>query len=449
MTKHECLDCGHHWMEPPPGDESGAHLPESFWAARPMFTHIRQAAHSRARSGDAYLGAVLARIAAITHPSIRLPAIVAAPAPLTLYVAQVGRSGLGKSSTVSGAMELIPYEGNQVADNMPLGSGEGLIELFYDMIMEEDANGKMKPVKRQTRHGAFIYLDEGQALAELGNRKGSTLLPMLRTAWSGVVLGTSNASVETKRKLAAGSYAIGLVIAFQPSKAAELLADTAGGTPQRFEWVEGTDPTVPDILPEWPGPLGWQHPHLLGYTSTIHPRLMDVPESIAEPIRRQAIALTRGELQPDELDSHATLARLKIAGLFAVLDSRVNITEEDWELARIFQRTSHHVRSIVLATVQIEQRQLAEAATARHVSREGAVVDDQVNRAVHRMARAIGRHVHAANCEDGCRKRCISRAPASRDRAVATVDDAVTEAVKWKWIDVVGDVIKPGEARPA
>lgn len=447
MIKHECLDCGHHWPDPPP-DDSGAHLPESFWAARPVFAHIRQAAHSRARSGDAYLGAVLARIAAITHPSIRLPAIVAAPAPLTLYVAQVGRSGLGKSSTVSGAMELLPYEGNQVADNMPLGSGEGLIELFYDMVMEEDANGKMKPVKRQTRHGAFIYLDEGQALAELGNRKGSTLLPMLRTAWSGVVLGTSNASVDTKRKLAAGSYAIGLVIAFQPSKAAELLADTAGGTPQRFEWVEGTDPSLPDVLPEWPGPLHWVHPTLLGYASVTYPRLMEVPESIAGPIRRRAIALTRGEMQPDELDSHATLARLKVAGLFAVLDSRINITEEDWELAGVFQRTSHHVRAVVLAAVQIEQRQLAEAATARHVSREGAVVEDQVARAIHRMARAIGKHVHKAEHDEGCKMRCARHAVAGRDRAVAPIEEAIARAVLLRWITLEGDVMKKGEAMP-
>lgn len=447
MTKHECLDCGHHWPDPPP-DDSGAHLPESFWAARLAFAHIRQAAHSRARSADAYFGAILARLAAITHPSIRIPPIVAAPSPLTFYVAQVGRSGLGKSSTVSGAMELLPYEGHEVADNMPLGSGEGLIELFYDLVDEVGSDGKVRKVKRQTRHGAFVYLDEGQALAELGNRKGSTLLPMLRTAWSGVVLGTSNASVETKRRLAAGSYAIGLVIAFQPTKAAELLADTAGGTPQRFEWMQGTDPTLPDVLPPWPGPLEWRHPHLIGYASTIHPRLMEVPESIAAPIRQQAIALTRGEFQPDELDSHATLARLKVAGLLAVLDERVNITDEDWELAGVFQRTSHHVRAIVLATVQIEQRQLAEAATARHVSREGAVVDDQVARAVDRMARAIGRHVHKEQCEAGCKIRCIRHCVAGRDRQVASIDDALARAALLKWITIVDDIVKPGEARP-
>lgn len=431
-----------------PVDTSDAHLPEDFWAARPMLAHIRQAAHSRARSGDAYLGAILARLAALTHPSIRLPAIVAAPAPLTLYVAQVGRSGLGKSSTVSGASELLPYEGTQVADNMPLGSGEGLIELFYDMVMEEDANGKMKPVKRQTRHGAFIYLDEGQALAELGNRKGSTLLPMLRTAWSGVVLGTSNASTETKRRLAAGSYAIGIVIAFQPSKAAELLADTAGGTPQRFEWVQGTDPTLPDVLPDWPGPLPWHHPTLLGYGTITNQRLIEIPESIAGPIRQRAIELTRGTIQPDELDSHATLAQMKVAGLLAVLEGRYNITEEDWALAIAFQKVSHSVRAAVLAAVAIEQRKAEQAFTMRHVAREGAVVDDQVERSVYRMAKSIGRHVHRKACPDGCRLRCVTLCCAGRDRSIATVSDAIERGIELKWLLLAGDLVLPGEARP-
>ena len=429
-------------------DDDGAHLPDKFWNARPVLGHIRQAAHSRARSADAYLGAILARVAALTHPSIQLPPIVAAAAPLTLYVAQVGRSGLGKSSTVSGASELLPYDGTDVADNMPLGSGEGLIELFCDLVDEVGPDGKTRKVKRQTRHGAFIYLDEGAALAELGNRKGSTLLPMLRTAWSGQVLGTSNASAETKRRLAAGSYSIGLVIAFQPTKAAELLADTSAGTPQRFEWMQGTDPTLPDSLPPWPGPLHWKHPTLRGYGSSITPTLIGVPDTIADPIRRRAIELTRGEIEPDELDSHATLARLKVAGLLAVLDGRTNINDQDWELAGIFQRVSHHVRAVVLAAVAIEQRKIDEAHTARHVAREGAVIDDQVGRAIERMAKAIGRHVHREQCEDGCKQRCVSRATAGTDRALAVITDAVDRAIELKWIRVDGDAFLPGEARP-
>lgn len=434
-------------INPITGEISTTHLPEDFWGARPMLAHIRQAAHSRVRSADAYLGAVLARLAALTHPSIRLPPIVGAPAPLSLYVAQVGRSGGGKSSTVSGATELLPYDGLEVADNMPLGSGEGLIELYYDLVDEVGTDGKTRKVKRQTRWGAFVYLDEGQALAELGNRKGSTLMPMLRTAWSGMVLGTSNASAETKRKLNAGAYTLGMVIAFQPSKAADLLADATGGTPQRFEWVQDVDPTVPDIPPPWPGPLDWHHPTLLGYGSVTNPRLMGMPERIVDLIRNQAVQLTRGALQRDELDSHATLAQMKVAGLFAVLDGRTDIAEEDWALAGTFQRVSHSVRAQVLAAVAIEQRHAKEASIALHVSREGAVVDDQVDRAVWRMAKGIGRHVHRNGCA-GCSRRCVSQACAGRDRALGTIDQAIEKAVEMKWISVEGDLFQPGEAMP-
>lgn len=428
--------------------EIEGHLPEEFWSARPVLAHIRQAAHSRARSGDAYFGAVLARLAALTHPSIKLPALAGSVAPLSLFVAQVGKSGGGKSSTVSGASELLPYDGLEVADNMPLGSGEGLIELYYDLVDEIGNDGKTRKVKKQTRWGAFVYLDEGQALAEMGSRKGSTLLPMLRTAWSGVVLGTSNASAETKRRLPPGSYTLGLVIAFQPSKAAELLADGAGGTPQRFEWVQDIDPTLPEEEVQWPGPLPWVHPSLRGYLSVTQPTIIDVPRSIAEPIKKEARLITRGELQREELNSHATLARLKVAGLLGVLDGRTNMTEDDWELAGIFQKVSHRVRANVMAAVEIEQRQKEDFAIARHVSREGAVAEDQAQRAAHRMARAIGRHVHRAECEGGCNQRCVARSTASRDRAVATVDDALERARELKWIKGDNGIILPGEARP-
>lgn len=52
--------------------ESGAastNLPESFWAARPILGHIRQAAHSHGRSADLTLYMFLAREAAMIDPS--------------------------------------------------------------------------------------------------------------------------------------------------------------------------------------------------------------------------------------------------------------------------------------------------------------------------------------------------------------------------------------------
>jgi len=424
------------------------HLPDEFWQARPALTHIRQAAHSRARSADAFLAVTLARLSAFTQPSVHLPSIVGSPSSLAIFVSLVGASGAGKSTVVRAVCELLPSPSEDVADLMPLGSGEGLIELYFDFIDEEGPNGKKQRVKRQTRHGAFVFLDEGQALAELGGRKGSTLLTTLRTAWTGALLGNSNASVETKRKLDAGSYALGLVVGFQPTKAAELLADTAGGTPQRFEWVLNTDPHLPDVLPEWPGPLRWVHPAVNGYGISQMPTPIVVPTFITDPIRTYAAALTRGEVQPDEYNSHATLARLKVAGLLAVLDSRLDINADDWDLSAMFQSVSHRVRSEVLEYVALEARQSEERRTATYVNRETAVVDSQVARAVERMARSIARHVHRDACEGGCVRGCITRATAGRDRHSATIADGVEKAVSLRWITVDGEHFRPGSARP-
>ena len=51
-------------------------------AARPELGRIRQAAHARARSADAVLGAVLARVAMLTPPTMRSTPASGSPAPL-------------------------------------------------------------------------------------------------------------------------------------------------------------------------------------------------------------------------------------------------------------------------------------------------------------------------------------------------------------------------------
>ena len=235
-------------------------LPESFWTARPVFTHIRQAAHSRMLSAFAVLGCVLARVAALTPPSYKLPPTVGAPSTLAVYIAVTGTPGSGKSTAKSEAKQLLPCDDERIVDDLALGSGEGLIDSFFTTV-DEMVDGKRVRQKRQTKHGAFFYLDEGQALLELGTRKGATLLPVLRTAWTGQTSGNANASTETKRHIGEGRYVIGLVVAFQPAMAAGLLADGDGGTPQRFEWCSTIDPTVPAVRPPWPGPLNWTAPH--------------------------------------------------------------------------------------------------------------------------------------------------------------------------------------------
>lgn len=411
-------------------------LPDAFWESRPALGHIRQAAHSRARSADAVLGCVLARISAMIHPSCRLPPIVGGAVTLSIYTALVGPSGTGKSSAKSVACELLPCHNERVGDDLPIGSGEGLLEAYMGLVDDEGPDGKKRKVKQQTRDGVFAFLDEGQALSELGSRKGSTLLPTLRQMWTGGPAGTTNASIETNRQLKEGSYSIGLVIGFQPEMAAGLLGDHIGGTPQRFDWVSATDPNIPDVAPEWPGPLRWQQPSVYpGDRGTLA-----VAGTIVATVRREALAVSRQEKILDSLDSHGNLSRLKVAGVLALLDGRREVSDDDWELAGTYRRHSNLVRQILLETIAISERKKEEANTARVLRREQAVAEDAAKHAVEKMARSIARHVQRAACGEPCSKRCIARSTASRDRQMANVDDAIEHALSMKWMTRSGEV---------
>jgi hypothetical protein len=124
----------------------------------------------------------------------------------------------------------------------------------FDMVTEEGPDGKTVKVKRQMRCNAFVYADEGEVLAATARRNTtSTLLPHLRSIFGGAVLGQANASEERKRRVPAGKYSYGVVIALQPTKAGPLFDDLGVGTPQRILWLppalalrrRTSDPTGP------------------------------------------------------------------------------------------------------------------------------------------------------------------------------------------------------------
>jgi hypothetical protein len=422
----------------PTADKASAlNLPADFWEMRPVLTQIRDAAWSRRRSPDAVLGSVLARVAALTPPSVCLPPLAGGTAPLSIAVALIAKSGGGKTQAHRIAGELITCRPPGVAMDLSPGSGEGLIEAYFDMVTE-DVGGKKVRVKKQTKYGALFYLDEGEALTELGERKGSTLLPVIRGAWSGAQLGNQNANREARRSLPAGRYSIGLVVAFQVKLADKLLADSAGGTPQRFEFVHASDPSIPKVRPAWPGAIEWEPPKNV-------PTVMTFDDAIVAEIDEASLEAGRGNDAADELDSHRYLSQMKVAGLFAILDKRFHITAADWELARRFKATSRTVRTTIVETVNVEARKRESSSIDRIVRREGAVVDDKVTRAQHRMARAIGKHVHKS---DDATRRAASRATASGDRQLATVDDAIDLAVALGFVAVDGDRLLPGKAKP-
>lgn len=422
---------------------SSVNLPDEFWNARPSLQHIRQAAHSRVRSADAVLAFTLARAAALIPPTVRLPAITGGQASLNFLAGIISSSGGGKSSAGAVARDLVPIERADVIADIPLGSGEGMTELFFEMISEEGPDGKQRKVKRQVKKGAFIYLDEGQALAEMGGRKGATLLPTLRAAWSGEVIGQSNASIDTHRVLRAHTYRLAIAVGFQYEYAASLIDDAPGGTPQRFVFAAATDPSVPDEAPEWPGELYIDIPPIIS-TGTV----IEFDPDIATEIRTRARMAVRGQYEPDPLDSHADLIRMKLAALLAILDGRLDVGTEDWALAGQVQKTSNVVRSAIIERAR-QQRAREEAfRSSTMANREVVVAETKEHRALVNGARAIGRKVHRAGGVP-VSIRELRHAVKSSDRQLAEFDEMIQHALDLRWITPVLDGFAKGEGQPS
>ncbi len=451
MTTLECLDCGHHWTDNQPHPDAPAGgLDDQFWTARPALDHIRTAARSRLVAPAAVLGAVLARIAAWTPPSTCLPPLVGSHAPLSLYMAFRGRSGAGKSTPAAAAADLLPVQPPGVVGPLALGSGEGLVEAFMELVEETyDDGGKTKKrkVKKQVHHGALFSLDEGQLLADLANRRGSTILSVLRTAWSGGDPGQANASIETRRSLAAGSYAVGLVSLWQDKAAALLIADADGGTPQRFVWLPTDDPDATTTPPDWPGPLDWEPPAMIRLGTRITPNPLDVDPAIADEIRDARVAELRGHITPDPLDAHRRLNKLKVAGVLAVLDHRKTIEPDDWQLAETIMTVSDQVRNWVVA--EARRHDLAKVAADAHraVAREAIVERSAADRALHSAAKAAYRAVARGDGQPVGRRQ-IHHGIASKYRQIVTFDEIIGEAERLQWITRSGDNWTLGKAQP-
>ncbi|MFE8962132.1 hypothetical protein [Streptomyces iakyrus] len=442
-------------------------IPEEFWAARPELRQIRQAGHSRTRSGDVALMSVLTRLSSLVSHRIRADTGIAGFASLNLFGGIIGPSGIGKSTGVEVADRLMPAPINlDFRDGLPLGSGEGLAEVFMGVVEEETGEVRKRggtetpvtvSVRKQVRHNAFFYVDEGATITRLmKERSGSTLGETLRSAAVGQTLGQTNASKDTSRYIPSGSYSLGLLVGFQPETVAPLFEEVAEGTPQRFVWVQVIDPSIPDVPPPWPGELtAWRE------AATAPPGdeasrfvLVSFDESIKAELRAADLAKVRGHLDPSEfnqLDSQAPVMRVKLASLLAILSGRRHVTPEDWWLAALLWEASCATRDAVLEYSAAQRRAEHERRTVARIEEEVRVdhakqlaEDARADRAVERLALRLGALVH----EQGPQTRKAVRArTAGRDKKY--LPDAVAYAVLREWVVEAEGRFVPGPVPPS
>jgi hypothetical protein len=403
-------------------------LPDAFWSARPIFQHIRTAARSRLIAPDGVFAALLMWVAALTDFRIVLPDVVGRYGSLNSVAVLVAASGGGKGSSVDTARDLIQPDllNADRFKEAPIGSGEGMVIAFFRQTKTKDADNKAQTLWEQRFDSIAFRIDEGEMLKSLAERSGQTTMSMLRSAWSGERLGNSYADREKRGLiLPQHGYRASLIMGVQPELARFLLDDAIGGTPQRFLWATLIDPGVPNLadLPSWPGPLDWRPPDwhdgelvsISGYQRTA----ICVASSISDAIRQHRLDITRGEVQPDPLDSHADLVQLKTAGLLAVLDGRLDIADDDWNLAADVCDVSRRVR----AWVQEKIRAAADAAESGSIARSArrAIAVEAAKASTHskveRVADTITRKVIAGG-DGGITPGRLRAAITSRDRDI-------------------------------
>lgn len=443
-------------------------IPEEFWAARPELQHIRQAGHSRTRSGDVALLSVLTRMSSLVSHRIRADTGIAGFASLNLFGGIIGPSGIGKSTGVEVADRLMPAPTDlDFRDGLPLGSGEGLAEVFMGIVEEETGEtrkgrgGTETPVtvtvRKQVRHNAFFYVDEGATITRLmKERSGSTLGETLRSAAVGQTLGQTNASKDTSRYIPSGSYSLGLLVGFQPETVAPLFEEVAEGTPQRFVWVQVIDPSIPDVPPAWPGELtAWKE------AATCPPSdeasrfvLVSFDESIKAELRAADLAKVRGHLDPSEfnqLDSQAPVMRVKLASLLAILAGRRHVNTEDWRLAQLLWGASCATRDAVLEYSAAQRRAEQEQRTKARIEEEVRVdhakqlaEEKRTDRAVERVALRLSAYVH----EKGPQPRSVLRGRvAGREKKL--LPDAYAYGLLREWLIEDEGKFVPGPVPPS
>jgi hypothetical protein len=335
-----------------------------------------------------------------------------APASLNTFVGVVGPSSAGKGGSLTVAAEVLEALGGVPFDVLPLGSGEAIAHAYAKRI-------KGNPKPQRIAESALFELAEVDTLAGLTERRGGTLLPELRKAWSGERVGFHYVDPTKRLPLEPHTYRLCLWVGIQPEKAGVLLNDAAGGTPQRFVWlpVQDLGALSFDHSDEAPDPLRWEAPELSGG------HIMGVCEEARRVILAAREAGLRGEV--DALNGHALLCRLKVAAGLALLDRRVDVDAQDWQLAGHVMDVSQATRSHVVAVLATEARR-ANVARAKAEGERSVVAADVVADAITaRAARWIVARLQRER--EGMFRAELRRAAESRNRR--HVDDALEALV--------------------
>lgn len=318
-------------------------LDVDLWTRTPQLKHIAQAADSIGRNRLALLAVVLTRILVEVDPGVCLPGIqdgaIGSRAPINLGVAMIGASGQGKTTFSDMSADVLGIDRRKYV--LIPSTGQGLIQAYLEWDADTGENKLIHDPKR------LFMVDEIDKLGALTKDQGSTLMAELRTLLSGGTTGSTNARRDLSRMLYGGTYNFQLVLGVQPSRAEPLLSGREAGTPQRFIWVEVTDPKTalhPDERPEWPGALDWSDAFMLQFE--LGSPVVDYPDWLKAELRDYDYKVSLETSKGGEMSrfGHQNLLRLKVAAGIAFLHESPRIEDEHVEMADQIVRASRRVQ---------------------------------------------------------------------------------------------------------
>lgn len=300
----------------------------AWWEQREDLAAIRSYARASGASPAATLAVTVMRVLAQTPYTVTTPAIVSGPGSLNLFAAIVGPSGRGKGAAASASRRGVPFDGGDVFDTIPPGSGEGLVRAFASKSEEEGARKGDLDWSNPSRAIVFDVAEVSGLAGQMG-RSGSSLSDQLLKAFVAEQMGFSYAG-QNGITLPEHEYRFTMVAGVQPAASGALLGESSAavGLPQRFIWASATDLDAPDFsldslhrapvhleLPQW----------------SLLPETVGVDDEIAWVVGQNRQLALRGDQAA--LDAHRMFARLKVAAAFSFMRGAKHVTAEDWALS--------------------------------------------------------------------------------------------------------------------
>jgi hypothetical protein len=359
--------------------------PEEWWEERGrLWERVYTDAVSVLANPLGEAGALLTRAVAMADRRLVLPGFGHGPSPIGLYTVLVGGSGVGKSASVAKATRIIPRAADPrwekwywtwagataswYAAEVPAGSGEGMVDAYFDWIMEEvdvKSKGEVTDTKlvqtsKQGRRwfSVLFYSSELAGFKPHLERRDSRARPNLMEMWSGEPVGSTRRRRrgETDNELVEMSYRTSALVTAQIPPLIDVFINDAAreiGWEQRWLYFPsrlpknylGLSDEELDVYIERSESLAkmddWYPPHLPG--GVTGPVEVEFPGRAMGTVRGHA-RLLAGSDDVSDHRSRMVENQHRLAVASALLNGRIDVSDKDYEDGEAFIDASMETR---------------------------------------------------------------------------------------------------------